>query len=284
MELLLLLIIIPLIPFYIVSVLFSAWIIVMGVPLMLLVASIVFLRGFMGAILSRKILPTLERWKYHYNSVRHHGRFGGGNDDDDQGDIGNDNTIVAKTVVNSNNSPVLSDNTVTVDGSRGYANEFETLANNLINYLVPVQQRPSNNQIDIQDDRDDDLSMFDPAEGDFYNAIGDQLSQYNDFQSTMSKNNPSIFDEISLALSHPQSSKFSAYTAQTHHTEVSMDFNPNFLDEIASACEDITPQHSQYESHNNSIAIDETMRDMADATDAARMLSMIESREVPHAR
>ena len=280
---------------------------------MLLVASVVFLRGFMGAILSRKIVPTLEKWRYHFASIRQHGRWS--DDQDDQPprsrlNAGNDdgNTIVAKTVMNStSDSPVLSDSpTVMQDGLRGYGTDFETLANTLIDFVIgaaPMQLQPynQNDEPDYEEEEeDDDRSVFVEDQSELFNALSQVISSENDFQTAISSkrstatSRPSLLDEINMATtaSHlAMSSKFSAYTAETHHSffddyapELSATSNVSqfLLDEIASAAGDITPlaSVSQFESANNSIALDENMREKADATDAARLLSMLSAREV----
>ncbi|KAJ3271168.1 hypothetical protein HDV01_007026 [Terramyces sp. JEL0728] len=73
MELLLLVLIIPLIPFYIISTLFSAWIFALGIPFIILTAIVTFLRGFFQALFSRNVLPKLQGLQEQFNNMRKSG-------------------------------------------------------------------------------------------------------------------------------------------------------------------------------------------------------------------
>ena len=282
---------------------------------MLIVASIVFLRGFLGAIMGRKVVPTLERWRRHFSNIRQHGRW---NEDQDQDPARNGrlnfhliddaNTIVAKTVVNpAGDSPVLSDSaTMTIDSLRGYGTDFENLAKTLIDYLVSYSPTTVQNERYTTEDHEeyeDDRSLaMEEEHTDFLNAISEAITSEPDFQtapsavrSTRGTMQPSIFDEISMASSASRSrpamsSKMSIYTARTHHSfydpadfSVTSGASHYLLDELASAVEDVTPQASftqhDFESAENSLALDESMREKSDATDAARLLSMLSARE-----
>jgi hypothetical protein len=83
MELLLLVLIIPMIPFYILSTFLSAGIFVIGIPFIFLAAIGAFLRGFVGALISRNVFPTLHRWKERFGEMRRTGKWS--NDDSDPG-------------------------------------------------------------------------------------------------------------------------------------------------------------------------------------------------------
>ena len=61
MELVVLGIIIPLLPFYFISFLCSAWILALGIPFMILRATFMILRGFSKALFRRSIWPFLIR-------------------------------------------------------------------------------------------------------------------------------------------------------------------------------------------------------------------------------
>jgi hypothetical protein len=83
MELLLLVLIIPMIPFYILSTFLSAGIFMVGIPFIFLAAIGAFLRGFVGALISRNVFPTLNRWKERFGEMRRTGKWS--NDDTDPG-------------------------------------------------------------------------------------------------------------------------------------------------------------------------------------------------------
>ncbi|KAJ3325756.1 hypothetical protein HDV06_003526 [Boothiomyces sp. JEL0866] len=73
MELLLLVLIIPLIPFYIISTLFSAWIFALGIPFIIFTAIVTFLRGFFQALFSRNVLPKLQALQEQFSNMRKSG-------------------------------------------------------------------------------------------------------------------------------------------------------------------------------------------------------------------
>ncbi|KAI8900265.1 hypothetical protein BC833DRAFT_582487 [Globomyces pollinis-pini] len=81
MELLLLVFIIPLIPFYIISTVFSAWIFALGIPFIILTAIVTFLRGFVQAFFSRSVFPTLKRWRARLHHMANTGKWWDDQDD-----------------------------------------------------------------------------------------------------------------------------------------------------------------------------------------------------------
>lgn len=75
MEYLLIVLIIPLIPFFVFSTILSAWIFMLGIPFIFLAAAITFLRGFLLAIFSRTVFPTLKAWKDNFHNMRTTGNW-----------------------------------------------------------------------------------------------------------------------------------------------------------------------------------------------------------------
>ncbi|KAH6574244.1 hypothetical protein BASA50_007607 [Batrachochytrium salamandrivorans] len=63
MELLTLAFIIPALPLYLLSVFCSAWIFAFGIPLVVLRAVAIALRGFLDAVMQRRLGPTLAAWR-----------------------------------------------------------------------------------------------------------------------------------------------------------------------------------------------------------------------------
>jgi hypothetical protein len=75
MEYLLILLIIPLIPFFVFSTILSAWIFLLGIPFIFFAATITFLRGFLQALFSRTVFPTLKAWKDSCHNMRTTGKW-----------------------------------------------------------------------------------------------------------------------------------------------------------------------------------------------------------------
>lgn len=82
MELLMILVVIPLIPFYILSVIFSGWVFILGIPFVVVYGAVAFIKGLIEAIFSRKVIPTLEEWREKLQHVQATGKWSF--DDDNQ--------------------------------------------------------------------------------------------------------------------------------------------------------------------------------------------------------
>ena len=75
MELLLLVLVIPLIPFYIISTFISFWILLLGIPLVILYAVFAFIYGLIQAIMTRKVIPSIQSMKNKLRQVQVDGRW-----------------------------------------------------------------------------------------------------------------------------------------------------------------------------------------------------------------
>lgn len=75
MELLLLVLVIPLIPFYFVSTVLSMWIFCLGIPFVICYGVFAFLYGLVQAILSRKVVPVIQRWRKKLGDMQKSGRW-----------------------------------------------------------------------------------------------------------------------------------------------------------------------------------------------------------------
>lgn len=81
MELLLLVLVIPLIPFYFVSTVLSMWIFCLGIPFVICYGVFAFLYGLVQAIFSRKVVPAIQGWRKKLLNVQRTGRWRDDNSD-----------------------------------------------------------------------------------------------------------------------------------------------------------------------------------------------------------
>jgi hypothetical protein len=300
MEYLLLLLIIPLIPFFLFSTILSAWIFALGIPFIIAAALGTFLRGFLLALFSRNILPELLKWKEYLQFVRRTGNWKDGppsNDPPTQSGRITESHAATGNTRSDDISPILSNSsTLKAEDNpfRSYALELDRFTDMISEFFLDQMYPnpdsksqvpkpcPSPSKNHIVKEFIESISIVPPKPKDTDHRFIDNTSR------------KSIFDELAAASELSQTrfysvleSEQSLFTAKTHKSildemaEISSNLNSrngSIFDELATTAADylgdVSPGDSASQvGTDKSMEIDD-ISCKADLTDAAKLLSM----------
>jgi hypothetical protein len=279
MELLLLVLIIPMIPFYIFSTFLSAGIFMIGIPFIFFAATGAFLRGFFRAIFSRNVFPTLLLWKNRFGEMKRTGKWWKDDDADGPGSTNQPSNQRMEKIYSNSQSPVLS-NDQTIGSHQDHVSNFGLNLLDQIPIFVAINQY----FFACEKLQEEYHSMLSPRQQ-FFQELADNVGPNDSFleESTdeLQSDNSSSGNIYSK---HILQSDFSLYTAPTHQSlfelaqEISSSSSHNLFEDLVFAAEhsldkDISPHDSASQVGSETLN-SRNNGDRADTTDAAKLLSM----------